>query len=101
MNVQPTIATGSLDAAGQKADEATTKLTALGGITVAPKGDASGLRSITEEANAAAAALQRVISLSAQARSGIGEVNAAAGAIRARSGSASFSDGVTPGAGGP
>lgn len=101
--VAPKVDSAQIDGLGTKADEATTKLTALGDLTVAPKGDASGLRAITAEANAAADALRQVISLSGQANVGINRVNDATGLIRARriGSSPSFSDGVTPGRGGP
>lgn len=77
------------------------KLRSLDAVTVAPQVDVSGLQRMTAEANAAAGALREVLSLSGQANTAIGRVNASGAMLKgARAGwDASFSDGRTPGGG--
>lgn len=72
------------------------KLQALGAVTIAPKVDVSGLQSIESSADAAAASLQRVISLAGQANSAIASANGGMLRPRSRNG---FTDGETPGRG--
>ncbi|MGU3449625.1 cell envelope integrity protein TolA [Methylobacterium sp. 391_Methyba4] len=75
------------------------KLQSLGAVTVAPQVDTSGLQSLKSSADAAAAALQRVISLAGGANVAIASVNANGGMLRGRSSGNAFHDGETPGYG--
>lgn len=95
VNVQPTIATGSLDAVGQKAGETKQKIEEIGTVNVAPQIGMGNLDALASKAREVLSLLQQIPGAAAAAG------NSAVNGIRARASSPSFSDGVTPGAGGP
>lgn len=91
----PQVGTSSLDAASQKATDTRQKIEEIGTVNVSPQIGTGGLDALAAKAREVLALLGQIPGAAATAG------NSALGGIRARASSASFSDGVTPGAGGP
>jgi TP901 family phage tail tape measure protein len=96
--ITPQVETSALDRLHTRAEEARVGLEKVGATKVDPQVGTGGLDALIAKAAEAVAALLRVQSMSAGANASIASVNAAS-RLQGRGSSASFSDGVTPGAG--
>ena len=96
--VAPQVDASSIEAVTPKADAAKASIEGLN-LTARPMIDVASLQAAEAAADRLLAKLAQIGSASAGASSAVRSIPSPAGAIRGRSTSSSFSDGVTPGAG--
>lgn len=92
--IEPKVETADLDRLKASADQTKAQLEAVGATTVAPQVQ-------TGPIDTALAKARELLTVLGQIGTAASSANTAIGTIRARSSPRSFSDGVTPGAGGP
>ncbi|MCJ2017164.1 hypothetical protein MKK84_06965 [Methylobacterium sp. E-065] len=96
--IVPRVDTAGIEAVRPKAEEAKGAVEAVGAVTAKPTVDASSIEQATAAAQLLLSVLQSIPGAAGGAIAAAGRAGTAAGTLRGRS-SASFSDGVTPGAG--